>query len=600
MPLRTIAFIVLVPLCAAPAEAFQSPASSRDASSELMQVRSDLERLIQSPGWRGDRWGVLVVSLDRGDTIFAHNADAMLAPASNMKLFTSAAALYYTGAGYRYSTFVAATGPIEAGIIHGDLLIYGTGDPSISDRFYESKTAAWEALADSLAALGVTVIEGSVVGDGSYFAGSGAGIGWQESYMDAWYAALAGALSFNENIVTLRILPGEEPGWRPRVQLVPGGEGIAIVNQATTVAGGPTRLDVNRAAYDGPIVIRGQIASGSGAVWRGVPVADPARYSAAVFREVLLRRGIEVRGGVGSIHDSAASPITGRRVFAPRHEDGVVPQVLAVHRSPPMLEILDVVNQRSHNMYAESVLRTVGRMGLGDGSADGGARAIQDLLLCEMGTGPLALRVIDGSGLSVLNQVSPATMVDLLAYMANSPMWELYWETLPEAGSSRGLRRMYQTGAEGNLRAKTGTIDHVSALSGYVRAANGERLAFSIISNNVPSTWRAKRVEDAIGARLAAFSRVAAPSLSAAPSNEGARAGGAPTASAADSVEGEVTPVSGTAEAEGEVRRHVIEGGETLEAIAQRYDTSVAAIERANPGIEPRRLIPGRTIMVPE
>jgi len=113
----------------------------------------------------------------------------------------------------------------------------------------------------------------------------------------------------------------------------------------------------------------------------------------------------------------------------------------------------------------------------------------------------------DGSGLSPLNRVTPRAVVGLLSYMAASPFWEPYWESLPEAGARDGLRRMYKTGAERNLRAKTGTINRVSALSGYVRAANGERLAFSIISNAVPSTWRAKRVEDAIGARLAAFQR---------------------------------------------------------------------------------------------
>lgn len=478
---------------------------------ELDALRADVERLIRSPGWRGDRWSVLVVSLDRGDTIFAHDPDVMLAPASNMKLFSSAAALYYAGADHRYTTFVAALGPIEGGVVRGDLLVYGTGDPTLSDRLMESKTAIWEQLADSLLAAGIEAIEGDVIGDASYFADAGVGIGWQQSYMNAWYAAPTSALSFNENIVTLHIRPGEQPGWRPRVQLVPGGEGIAIVNQATTVAGGTTRLNVNRAAYDGPIVIRGQIAAGSPGVWRGVPVADPARFAAAVFREVLEKRGIRVSGGVGSIHRSEDSPVTGRRVHGPHRDGPPTPQVLVVHRSPPMQEILGVVNRRSHNMYAESVLRTAGRLGLGEGSADAGARAIHDLLTCETARPPTSLRVMDGSGLSVLNQVSARALIDLLAYMAHSPMWENFWETLPEAGNSEGLRRMYQTRAERNLRAKTGTIDRVSALSGYVRAANGERLAFAIISNNVPSTWRAKRVEDAIGARIAAFDRPRAP-----------------------------------------------------------------------------------------
>src|SRR5690606_27071992 len=280
-------------------------------------------------------------------------------------------------------------------------------------------------------------------------------------------------------------------GWRPRIQMIPGGEGIAIVNLATTVAGGSTWLDVNRAAYDGPIVIRGRISAGSKGVWRAVPVADPARFAAAVLREVLQARGIVVHGGIRSIHKAESSPVTGRKVHAPAFESRPL-RVLALHQSPSMQEILGVVNKKSHNLYAEAVLRSVGRVATGEGSVWGGSRAIHEMLEREMGLDTLALQLFDGTGLSVLNRGRPRTMTHLLTYMAHSPMWPSYWETLPEAGDPRGLRRMHQTPAAGNLRAKTGTINHVSALSGYVRAANGERLAFAIISNDVPSTWRAK------------------------------------------------------------------------------------------------------------
>jgi D-alanyl-D-alanine carboxypeptidase/D-alanyl-D-alanine-endopeptidase (penicillin-binding protein 4) len=216
---------------------------------------------------------------------------------------------------------------------------------------------------------------------------------------------------------------------------------------------------------------------------------------------------------------------------------------------------------------AEQVLRTVGRVAVGEGSVAGGFRAVRHMLEQQGNTTQLAM--YDGSGLSVLNRSSAGGIIDVLALMAESPMWDYYWETLPEAGASDGLRRMYRTAAEGNLRAKTGTIDRVSALSGYVTAANGERLAFSIISNNVPSTWMAKRVEDAIGARLAQFERpLGAPARPAGPVE---RAPGAMPPSAAPAP----VPMPSPAEP-ANTRTHTIRSGQTLSHVAVEYGVSVS------------------------
>lgn len=570
----------------------------------LAKLRSDVDGLLGRVGWPDNRWAVLVVSLDRGDTLYAHSASQPLAPASNMKLFTAAAALYYLGPAYRFGTYLVTDGRIEGDVLAGDLIVYGTGDPTISDRFYESKLAVWEALADSLAALGIREIRGDVVGDGSYFGGRSTGVGWQLDYMDAWYAAPAGALSFNDNMVTLHIVPAAEPARRPEIQFIPGGRGIALVNLATTTASGGTRIHVDRASYDGPIFVEGTISAADHAgVWRAVPVADPPRYAAIVLREVLEKRGIHVTGGVRSIHDPLLSRVTARRVFAPTFDGGQTMRTLAVHRSPPLLEILEVINKKSHNLYAEQVLRTVGRVAVGDGSAAGGAKAVQRLLARETDADALGLRMVDGSGLSVLNRADPRTIVALLDYMARSPFWNSFWATLPEAGSPDGLHRMHETPAEHNLRAKTGTINHVSALSGYVRGANGERLAFSIISNGVPSTWRAKRVEDAIGARLASFTRapLAAPAGAVAAAAPAAAAAAAAQSSGTDTTtigHGQSTP-PGSAPDVPAGGVHVIHTGDTLEAIAKSYGTTVQALVHANPGVEPKRLIPGQTLQLP-
>jgi serine-type D-Ala-D-Ala carboxypeptidase/endopeptidase (penicillin-binding protein 4) len=565
-------------------------------------LRRDIAEILRRPRWTNDQWGVMVVSLDRGDTLFAHAPAESLAPASNMKLFTTAAALYYLGPDYRYNTFLMTAGPIRDGVLEGDLIVYGTGDPTFSERFGD-RLAVWQSFADTLAALGVREVRGAVLGDGSYFEGPGAGEGWRDSYMNASYAASAGALSFAENVAMLQISPAEQVGWRPTVRLVPGGEGIAVVNQATTVGGGATRISARRVAYDGPIIVTGQIGSSARPVLRSVPVSDPARFAAAMFREVLSRNDIVVTGGVRSAVTREESPVTGRSVFAPALDSQEPLRVLAIHTSPPISRILEIINKRSHNLMAEQVLRTVGRVAVGVGSVAGGERAVRHMMENEGGIAE-ALAVYDGSGLSVLNRSSAGEIVSLLTVMANSPRWNDYWETLPEAGARDGLSRMQRTGAEGNLRAKTGTIDRVSALSGYVTAGNGERLAFSIISNNVPSTWMAKRVEDAIGARLAEFERprlatgaTAADRTAVSPD----RATPAPPTlqRAGEPEAGAETPAPAPPADTATVRTHVIRSGDTLDALARRYGVTVRELEAANPGLDPRRLIPGRSIRIP-
>lgn len=319
-------------------------------------LRSDIDGLIRGPGWRDDAWSVLVMSLEHGDTLFSQSPDLALAPASNVKLFTTAAALYYLGGDFRFSTFLLADGPIRDGVLYGDLVVYGTGDPTIADRF-GSKNAVWRAFADTLLAAGVHEVRGALVGDASYFNGPGTGVGWQTSYINAAYAAPASALSFAENIATLEIRPAAETGWRPIVRLIPGGEGIGIVNQATTVARGRTRIRASRTDYGGPLTIRGRISRNADPVMRWVPVSDPARYAAAVFREELETKGIVVTGGVRSAVRAQDSPVTGRTVFAPAFDRGAPVRVLAIHNSPRLLEIVEVINKKSHNLLAEQVLR---------------------------------------------------------------------------------------------------------------------------------------------------------------------------------------------------------------------------------------------------
>lgn len=618
---------------AAPGAAGAPRQAARAEDAEVARLARELRGILREPGWEGARHGVLVVSLDRGDTLFSLNPDLPLAPASNLKLYSTAAALYYLGPDFRYSTYLLADGPVEDGVLRGDLLLYGTGDPAMSGRLLPGSTSALRALADTLASRGVREVTGDLVGDGSYFDNQWIGEGWKEADRMSWYAAPVGALGVAENLVTLRVVPGAV-GGPARVSTSPGTRELAVVNRVRTVAG--SGASVQFAHGEQTVVLTGSIGRGHAGVVRGVPVTDPANYAAAVLRDLLADRGIQVRGRVREVEDP-----TGSRVGLAGSATGGAdpPRVLAVHLSPPLTELITVTNHVSHNLFADALLKTVGRVALGEGTFAGGARAVQYFLECETGADTARFRVVDGSGLSRFNRTTARITVQLLDYMARSGTEEAYRLSLPEAADPRGLRRMQGTAAAGNLRAKTGTIQHVSSLSGYVLAADGERLAFSIIANDVPSPARAKRMEDAIGARLASFRRAdahgtprllgdAAPASGAASSGSTADAATRTGDSAAGTVSGETTAPgrstaapgnaaparpretagpattrtaesSDPAPASGKGRTHRVRQGETMDAIARRNGVTLQELRRANPGVTPRRLQVGEELRIP-
>lgn len=578
---------------APPPSASRAPA----VSAEVARLRSELEEVIRSAGWREATHGVVVVSLDRGDTLFSLNPDLPLSPASNMKLYSTAAALYYLGPDFRFSTYLLGDGPVRDGVLEGDLILYGTGDPAISGRLLESSRSAFRAMADSLAAMGVREVRGDLVGDGSYFDSAWVGAGWEDDDRMAWYAAPVGALSFAENMVSVRVLPGA-PGEAARIRTAPETEGLALSNQVRTVSSGATRIRFEH----GPegVVVSGQIRRGHPGVARSLPVVDPGNFAAAALRATLEEKGIRVAGRVRTVTRPGSSRVS-LASASPASDDA--PRVLAIHLSPPLSEIAEVTNHVSHNLFAEALLKTVGRVVFGEGTFEAGARAVQYFLECETSVHPEAVQVVDGSGLSRGNRASARATVHLLDYMTRSGSGEVYLSSLPEAGSARGLRRMHQTAAAGNLRAKTGTIQHVSSLSGYVDSADGERLAFSIIANGVPSTWRAKRIEDAIGARIARFQRpqlVGAPAV-VAEEPEPTEAAEAVVTTVPEPAAPAAPPAARQSEPEpaAEPRTHRVRSGETLDGIARRYDTTVRELQSANPGLQPRRLQIGQRIRIP-
>ena len=454
---------------------------------------------------RGAAWSALAVSLDTGDTLFAHAPDQPLAPASNVKLLTTAAALHELGPDFRFGTYVLATAPPTQGTVPGDLILFGTGDPSLSDRFSRGRAEPLEALADDLVALGITRVDGRIVADGSFLNGPGRSPEWPVDDLDDWYSAPVSGLSFNENLVTLRTTPAPSPGRSPVVSVVPEVGQEDVVNEATTRPGrGRPDLVITRTEFDGPIRVIGSVSAAQRPIWKRMTVTDPTRFAGEAFRGLLRARGIVVDGGLELVADPDASPL--RNAGFTAGDSSSYLHTLASHYGPPLRDYLEVVNRTSHNFFAESVFKTLGRISMGAGSYDGGRLAVDRFLTETAGVPPGQVLLRDGSGLSPRNEASASAFVELLSWMTRSEHSDAFESTLPVAGQRRGLGRMYRTAAAGNLMAKTGTIERVSALSGYVTSRNGEKIAFSIISNGIRSSSQAKRLEDRLGVRLADWS----------------------------------------------------------------------------------------------
>ncbi len=511
LALRLSAFAVLLPILGVGTAPASAGAAQLPGSGEY-SLQGDIERLVRGTGWRNAEWGVLAISLEHGDTLALIDPDLPLAPASNQKLFTTAAALHHLGADFRFPTYLLTEGEVVDGVLTGDLILYGTGDPAMSDRLLPSATTPFEAFAHTLRELGIHTISGDVIGDGSHFEGPMRRPSWNPNDLDNWYAARVSALSFNENVVTVRIRP-TAPGNPVEMLTIPAGAGLPVVNTARTVAGGPRpSLVIVREDPDGPIELRGELGTQSIEQWRQLTVSDPELYAASVFRRVLEEEGITVKGSARSLGEGEPSRARAATTHAPAF-GGEGPasatrlRTLDVHYSPTVEELLHVVNRRSHNLYSELLLFTVGRVATGIGSFEAGSRAMTDYLVRTVGIRAEDLHVDDGSGLSRINRATASSFIRLLEHVAASPFADTFWSTLPEAGNRSELGRMFGSLAAGNLRAKTGTISRVSALSGVVRGVGGEPILFSILSNNVPSTSSAKGIEDRIGIQLASFGR---------------------------------------------------------------------------------------------
>lgn len=437
--------------------------------------------------FEGSIWGVAIVNLESGYTLYQRNPHTLFTPASNTKLFTSAAALEQLGPDYRFRTRVFADGIVRDSTLNGNLIVRGSGDPTIGGREQEDDpTAVFRAWADSLRAAGIQRITGNIIGDDDIFTDRPLGYGWGWDDTPYYYAAEIGGLAFNRNTVDITIEPRMVgmPGrvrWRPF-----NTDYVTVVNETETIAASQEEdEEYERPLGTNTLYLRTKLPQRR-IEEESLTISNPTRYFVHVLRQVLQQQGIDVEGAVVDVDDLDAKP---------NYEAPSV-RAVASYTSIPLAEIVTTLNQESSNLYAEQVLRTLGVEHPADsvdadvdvGSAEMGvAAAMRTYVRARIDTS--RIQFADGSGLSRHNLVTPTSIVQLLTYMWDHPSDEVsrsFYRSLPIGGESGTLEYRFRgdARARGQVRAKTGTLSNASALGGYVRTADGTPLAFSILSNH--------------------------------------------------------------------------------------------------------------------
>ncbi|MHB9010944.1 MAG: D-alanyl-D-alanine carboxypeptidase/D-alanyl-D-alanine endopeptidase [Ignavibacteriaceae bacterium] len=465
--------------------------------STLQEFWSQMNDIFNDPNFSNAQWGVVIQSLETGEYFYKRNEDKLFLPASNLKLFTTAAGLTLLGSEYKYKTNVYMNGKIDGSVLKGDLVIQGRGDPTISGRFYDGNIyKVFDDWADSLSKLGVDEITGNIIGDDNSFDEVGLGAGWSWDYESEWFAAPSSAISFNDNVVNVYVTVNKE-NHLPQVSIEPVTKYIIILNKVSTVpADSITSINVYRDMGTNVVTVYGTIKQNSDTVKTFVTVNNPTQYAMVVLKDVLKRKGITIDGYPIDV-DDISLPLDYSKMTK-----------LFTQYSPPLKEIIKVINKNSENFFAEQLLKTIGLETKNFGSSENGISS-ENKLFREMGINPEGMNIVDGSGLSRLDLVTPRQIVTLLSYMYKSKYFIPFYNSLPIAGVDGTLgNRMQNSKAQGNIRAKTGFLEGVRSLSGYAYTGDHEPVAFSIIVNNFDVPVKlAENIQDLVCLRLANFRR---------------------------------------------------------------------------------------------
>ena len=487
-------FIALIHFTALLAMA-QSPGSL----SEHKVLTDQIEEYLDVEEFENAIWAVKIVNLNTGETLYERNQNISLMPASNAKLYTSAAVLDILGPGFRYETPIYSDGPVEDGYLKGNLIIRGTGDPSIGGRYNKERDhkAALRNLAKNLSNAGIKVIEGHIIGDDDLFEDAPLGVGWSWDDEPYYYSAEIGALTYFDNSIEI-VLTGQRTGMPARLKWAPRTSYVKINNKSLTVSPDSSKdNEFKRLRNANTIDVLSQIPT---AVidTTYITISNPTLYFAHVFREVLIEEGISVLGEAMDIDDLATQPRYEMRRYRKQ----------TTLTSPPLDELVETFNKESQNLYGELFIRTLGvhhpvqDPDIEAGSAEMGiGAAMATFARAKMDTSRIQL--VDGSGLSRMNLVTADMTSNLLTYMWNHPyatVRQAFYDSLPVGGLDGTLEDRFRSGSGfRNVRAKTGTLTGASSLSGYVYSKAETPYAFVLMCNNYTvKTSLVRRTQDRV------------------------------------------------------------------------------------------------------
>ncbi len=489
---RTFVLALLAVAACAPWHAPTRPSRAPDRA----DFRHAVDSMVGQPAFRNANWGILVVDPERHDTLYAHNAGKLFMPASNQKILTGATALAQLGPDFRFRTLFAANGRLVNGSLRGDLVVVGRGDPTFSDAAFGDAMVPMRAAADSLWARGVREIAGALVRGGDAFPDSTLGFGWAWDDLDYGYSAGVDELFFNEGMARVTVHAARTVGGAASVVTAPA-RTVPAIGRVSVITGGmmdPEARQQNRVQWEtdvrGPrprLNLSGFVKMRDSASVT-VAIRNPAQAWLDAFAEALATRGIVLRGNVIS------EPAVDTAALTP----------LFTLASPPLRTVMPLFEKPSQNQIGEILFRTLGLEKTGVGVPDSGRRVVERQL-AAWGADTAGHAVRDGSGLSRHDYVTPETIVRVLDAMRTRPEFRVFYDALPIGGVDGTIAsRMRGTAAQGNVHAKTGTVDKARSLSGYVTTTDGRLLLFSFLCNNftVP-TRTVERVQDAILVRLA-------------------------------------------------------------------------------------------------
>ena len=453
-----------------------------------------LDRVLADSRVRNGSTGVTVLDAAGGAQLYSRASDRALIPASNTKILTAVAALHDLGPDYRFRTEVIRRGPVTDGTLAGRLYLKGYGDPT-------ARVSDYRALAQQVRAAGITKVTGRLAVDATYFDAARYNPGWSTADAGDYYAAeiagltLAPDADYDSGTVLVDYAPGRA-GHRAKITTTPAAAAryVRIANRTTTgPAGSSTTVSVRRASGSNTITVSGRVPRGRATGHTLVTVHRPELYAAAVFRAELARAGVTVAGRTAAL----ATPATSR------HQ-------VALDTSMPLSELLVPFLKLSNNMHAEALTKAMGAEAGGRGSWPAGLARTTGYLR-DLGVPMAGVALSDGSGLTRRNRLTTRALATTLQKVQAEPWFAAFDAALPVAGDpdrwvGGTLRaRMRGTRAAGNAHAKTGTLTGVTALSGYVRGADGRRYAFSMVSNHRGATPRP--VEDSLVVTLAGWRR---------------------------------------------------------------------------------------------